>query len=191
MKRKILFSALIGMALLLAACGSAATPIATAAQPPATVATAAPLALPTTVPPTVAPATVAPATAAPATTAPVSTPTGPANLAVGQNATLGSFLTDSNGMTLYLYTQDTANTSNCSGSCAASWPPFLTNGAPVAGTGVTASMLGTITRADGTTQVTYNGFPLYYSNQDTTAGSTNGEGVGSNWYVMTPAGTQK
>ncbi|MGD0750303.1 MAG: hypothetical protein ABSA23_02730 [Anaerolineales bacterium] len=112
MKRKILFSALIGMALLLAACGSAATPIATAAQPPATVATAAPLALPTTVPPTVAPATVAPATAAPATTAPVSTPTGPANLAVGQNATLGSFLTDSNGMTLYLYTQDTANTSN-------------------------------------------------------------------------------
>jgi predicted lipoprotein with Yx(FWY)xxD motif len=94
-------------------------------------------------------------------------------------------------MTLYLYTQDTANTSTCTGSCAASWPPFLTNGAPVAGTGVTASMLGTITRADGTTQVTYNGFPLYYSNQDTAAGATNGEGVGSNWYVMTPAGTQK
>ena len=178
MKSKILFSTLVGLALLLSACGSAATPIATAA--PATAA-----------PATVAPATVAPATTAPATSAPVSTPTGPANLTVGQNATLGSFLTDSNGMTLYLYTQDTANTSTCTGSCAASWPPFLTNGAPVAGTGVTASMLGTITRADGTTQVTYNGFPLYYSNQDTAAGATNGEGVGSNWYVMTPAGTQK
>ena len=181
MKSKILFSTLIGLALLLSACGSAATPTAA----PATSAPA------TAAPATSAPATSAPATTAPATVAPVSTPTGPANLAVGQNATLGSFLTDSNGMTLYLYTQDTANTSNCTGNCAVTWPPFLTNGTPVAGTGVTASMLGTITRADGSTQVTYNGWPLYYYNQDTAAGATNGEGVGSTWYVMTPAGTQE
>jgi len=110
---------------------------------------------------------------------------------MGQNATLGSFLVDSKGMTLYIFTKDTPNTSTCSGTCATKWPPLLTNGAPVAGTDVTASMLGTTTRTDGTVQVTYNEWPLYYFAQDMAAGDTNGEGVGSVWYVMTPAGMQK
>ena len=65
------------------------------------------------------------------------------------------------------------------------WTPFLTNGAPVAGAGVTASMLGTITLSNGTTQVTYNGWPLYYYKLDAVAGDTKGEGVLSNWYVIT------
>lgn len=203
MKSKFLFSILVGLALLLSACGSA-TPTATVAPATTAPATTAPatvaptatspatVAPATTAPATTAPATTAPATTAPAaTTAPVSTLTGPASLAVGQNATLGSFLTDASGKTLYIYTQDTANTSNCTGSCATNWPPLLTNGTPVAGTGVNASMLGTITLADGTTQVTYNGHPLYYYSQDTAAGATSGEGVGSNWYVITPDGTQK
>ncbi len=110
---------------------------------------------------------------------------------VSQNATLGSFLVDSKGMTLYLYTTDTPNKSNCYGPCATAWPPLLTAGAPIAGTGVTASMLGTTTRTDGTTQVTYNGWPLYYFQSDKVAGDTTGENVQNVWYVITPEGIKK
>jgi predicted lipoprotein with Yx(FWY)xxD motif len=98
---------------------------------------------------------------------------------------------DSKGMTLYLNTRDTPGTSNCSGGCANAWPPLLTTGAPTARTGVTASLLGTTTRVDGTTQVTYSGWPLYYYANDKAAGDTTDEGVGTVWYVITPAGVQK
>ena len=120
-----------------------------------------------------------------------SLPSGPAKVDVSQNATLGSFLVASNGMTLYLYTTDTPNTSNCYGPCAVAWPPLLTNGAPIAGTGVTASLLGTTTRTDGTSQVTYNGWPLYYFQTDKVPGDTTGENVQNVWFVITPAGLQK
>jgi predicted lipoprotein with Yx(FWY)xxD motif len=112
-------------------------------------------------------------------------------LVVGQNAALGSFLVDSKGMTLYLYTKDTPGTSNCYGGCATAWPPLLTNGAPTASDGVTASMLGSTTRTDGSVQVTYNGWPLYYYAPDKAAGDTTGEGKGTVWYVITPDGLQK
>lgn len=110
---------------------------------------------------------------------------------VSQNATLGPILVDSMEMTLYIYTKDTPGTSTCYDKCATIWPPLLTNGAPTAGMGVTASLLGTTNRTDGTVQVTYNGWPLYYFDKDKATGDTNGEGVGSVWYVITPAGTQK
>jgi predicted lipoprotein with Yx(FWY)xxD motif len=134
--------------------------------------------------------------AATATMAPMATPTSPAVVNVGQNSTLGSFLVDSNGMTLYIFTKDTQGTSSaaaasaCSGNCATLWPPLLTNGAPTAGTGVTGSMLGTLTRSDGSVQVTYNGWPLYSYSKDMAAGDTNGEGVGTFWYVINPTGMQ-
>ena len=118
-------------------------------------------------------------------------PAGPAVVNVGQNATLGSFLVDSNGMTLYLFTTDTPNTSTCYGPCAIAWPPLLTSGAPTAGTGVTASLLGTTTRTDGTTQVTYNGWPLYYFASDKAPGDTTGENVQNVWFVITPAGLKQ
>jgi predicted lipoprotein with Yx(FWY)xxD motif len=117
--------------------------------------------------------------------------TGPAVVNVGQNASLGSFMVDSKGMTLYLYTKDTPNTSNCYSTCATAWPPLLTSGAPIGGTGVTAAMLGTTKRTDGTTQVTYNGWPLYYWVNDKAPGDTTGENVQNVWFVITPAGTQK
>jgi predicted lipoprotein with Yx(FWY)xxD motif len=117
--------------------------------------------------------------------------TGPAVVDVGQNANLGSFLVDSKGMTLYLFTQDTPNTSTCYASCATAWPPLLTSGAPTAGAGVTASLLGTTKRTDGTTQVTYNGWPLYYWRNDKVAGDTTGENVQNVWFVVTPAGVKK
>ncbi len=130
------------------------------------------------------------ASSAPAPSVPV-TGSGQAVINVGQNATLGSFLVDSKGMTLYLYTKDTPNTSNCYGGCAGYWPPLLTSGTPVAGPGVTASLLGTTKRTDGTTQVTYNGWPLYYYVSDKAAGDTTGENVQGVWFVITPAGMQK
>ncbi|HEY3311643.1 MAG TPA: hypothetical protein VGK00_08395 [Anaerolineales bacterium] len=125
------------------------------------------------------------ATAAPAAAA----VSGPANVMVGKNDTLGSFLVDDKGMTLYLFTKDTEpNTTTCYDKCATAWPPLLTSGAPVAGDGIDASKFGTATRKDGTTQVNYNGRPLYYYIKDTKPGDTTGQGVGSVWYVISPAG---
>jgi predicted lipoprotein with Yx(FWY)xxD motif len=109
---------------------------------------------------------------------------------VGKDASLGSFLADDKGMSLYLYTKDTPNTSNCYDKCATAWPPLLTTGAPVGGDGVDAAMLGTTKRTDGSTQVTYNGWPLYYFAKDTKAGDVTGQDVGSVWFLINPAGAQ-
>lgn len=106
-------------------------------------------------------------------------------VSVVTDAKLGPILVGPNGMTLYLYTKDTANVSNCSGGCAAAWPPLTVTGSATAGTGVSGT-LGTIKRADGSMQVTYNGWPLYYYAADTKAGDTTGQGVGSVWYVLSP-----
>ncbi len=125
------------------------------------------------------------------TGSPAAASSGGALVNVGQNAALGSFLVDSKGMTLYLFTKDAPNTSNCYGGCATAWPPLLTTGAPVPGTGVDDSKLGTTKRTDGTTQVTYNGWPLYYWKNDKAAGDTTGENVQGVWFVITPDGNQK
>lgn len=103
----------------------------------------------------------------------------------------GTYLTDSSGRTLYLFMADTGSSSNCSGSCASIWPPLMTTGTPAAGSGVTASDLGTITRSDGTKQVTYSGHPLYYFAQDTSAGQITGQGnpgFGAKWWIVSPSG---
>jgi predicted lipoprotein with Yx(FWY)xxD motif len=109
---------------------------------------------------------------------------------VAEVGTFGQALVDAEGRTLYLFTNDTQNsgTSSCTGDCLVNWPPLLTDGDPVAGEGVDDSMLGTITLPDGTTQVTYNGWPLYYYHEDTAAGDANGQGVGGVWFLVTPAG---
>jgi predicted lipoprotein with Yx(FWY)xxD motif len=104
----------------------------------------------------------------------------------------GTYLTDSSGRTLYLFMADTGGASNCNGSCAAAWPPLTSTAAPTAGSGVTASSLGTITRSDGTKQVTYGGHPLYYFSQDSSAGQMTGQGspaFGATWYIVSPAGS--
>jgi predicted lipoprotein with Yx(FWY)xxD motif len=120
--------------------------------------------------------------------------------ATGQSATvdvgttnLGSILVDSQGMTLYLFQADSGTTSACSGACATAWPPLQANGQPTAGNGANSSLLGTTQRSDGTSQVTYNGHPVYTFAKDSKAGDTNGEGVnafGGPWYVLSPAGDQ-
>ena len=112
----------------------------------------------------------------------------PASVNVSQNAQYGDILVDASGMTLYLFTNDDPNKSNCSGGCGTAWPPLLTEGGPTAGEGVTADKLGTITRDDGSTQVTYNGWPLYYFARDEKPGDTNGQNVGNVWFVIDPEG---
>jgi predicted lipoprotein with Yx(FWY)xxD motif len=107
---------------------------------------------------------------------------------VGKNSRFGSFLVDDKGVTLYIFTKDTPNTTTCYDKCAAAWPALLTAGQPVAGDGLDAGKLGTTTRTDGTTQVTYNGWPLYYFAKDKQAGDTTGQNVGSVWYVIAPTG---
>ena len=109
---------------------------------------------------------------------------------VGKDANLGTFLVDSKGMSLYLYTKDAPNVSNCYEKCATAWPPLLTTGKPVGGSDVDASKLGTTTRTDGTMQVTYNGWPLYYYVKDMKAGDVIGQDVGQVWYVISPTGEQ-
>jgi predicted lipoprotein with Yx(FWY)xxD motif len=65
---------------------------------------------------------------------------------------------------------------------------LLTNGNAVGGSGVDASKFGNTTRKDGTTQVTYNGWPLYYFAKDKQPGDVTGQGVTNNWYVVSPSG---
>ncbi len=115
-------------------------------------------------------------------------PTEAAALAVAQNDDLGTFLVDGSGMTLYLFTKDTAGESTCYDDCASAWPPLLTDGEAAPGEGVDASLLGTTERTDGSTQVTYGGWPLYYWVKDAAPGDTTGQDVGEVWYVVSPAG---
>jgi predicted lipoprotein with Yx(FWY)xxD motif len=88
----------------------------------------------------------------------------------------GMVLTGPNGMALYTHAGDSATASTCTGACATAWPPLTTTSQPMAGSGVTGQ-LGTLTRADGTTQVTYRGLPLYYWQGDTKAGDVTGNSV--------------
>ncbi len=128
--------------------------------------------------------------AAPATTAaaPATTAAAPAGLVVQvASSDLGDHLVDGDGKTLYLFTPDAqGDTSACTGDCAATWPPLV--GPATAGDGADGSLLGTISRDDGATQPTYNGWPLYYFAADAAPGDTNGQGVGDVWWVIDPAG---
>jgi predicted lipoprotein with Yx(FWY)xxD motif len=104
---------------------------------------------------------------------------------------LGMVLVDGGGRTLYLFKKDQPNQSACAGACAAAWPVDQSSGTPRAGSGVTASLLGTIHRGDGSTQVSYDHHPLYYYSGDSQPGQQNGQGLnafGATWFVVAPAG---
>jgi predicted lipoprotein with Yx(FWY)xxD motif len=100
----------------------------------------------------------------------------------------GSVLTDDKGRVLYMFNPDNRGASVCYAECATAWPPTLTTGKPTAGPGADASLLGTTTRKDGKTQVTYNKYPLYTFAFDPKPGDTNGVAVKSIWWVLNPAG---
>jgi predicted lipoprotein with Yx(FWY)xxD motif len=106
---------------------------------------------------------------------------------------LGKVLADQHGRTLYLFEKDKRGMSACTGSCVSFWPPLLTSGRPRVASGIKRSLLGTIRRSDGSTQVTYRGHPLYRFSLDARTGQTKGEGLddfGAHWYAVSPAGTK-
>ncbi len=100
----------------------------------------------------------------------------------------GDILVGKNGLSVYMFTKDSGGASACYDKCAEIWPPVLTDLPPVAGPGAQAKLLGTIKRADGKLQVTYNGMPLYYFASDKAAGDLNGQNVNGVWFVLQPAG---
>ena len=116
--------------------------------------------------------------------------TSKATVSTAKNAALGTIVVGSTGRTLYHYLDDHGKKIDCTGACATQWPPVLVakSAKPVAGAGIKAGKLGTITRPDGTVQVTYNGFPLYRFAGDTKSGQVNGQGLESSWYVLAPSG---
>jgi len=127
-----------------------------------------------------------------ATTSPAAGAAGAAKVSVA-NSTLGHIVVDGTTRTLYLFEKDTTGHSACYGQCATYWPPLLSHGTPVAGSGATQSLLGTIRRTDGSNQVTYAGHPLYQYVNDTKPGQTTGEGLnlfGAGWDALTPAGAK-
>jgi predicted lipoprotein with Yx(FWY)xxD motif len=108
---------------------------------------------------------------------------------LGEAAGVGKVLVDSEGMTLYYFQKDQKGSgkSKCEGACAEAWPPLTTEGKPEAMSGVKAAMLGTIKRSDGTTQVTYAGWPLYTFVEDQKPGEDNGtdsKAFGASWYPL-------
>jgi predicted lipoprotein with Yx(FWY)xxD motif len=128
---------------------------------------------------------------APAASAKVTAPSGGTATVGVHTGSIGRYLVDSQGRTLYLFEKDTGTMSTCSGACATAWPPSTTSGHPKAGSGVNAALIGNTTRSDGSTQLTYDGHPLYRYAGDQSPGDTNGEGLtqfGGGWDVVSPTG---
>ena len=117
-------------------------------------------------------------------------------LAVTSNSTLGQIVTTGSGRTVYRFDLDTSSPSksNCSGSCATYWPPVLVTGSGMpAVTGVSSSLLGEVTRADGSKQLTLAGWPLYTYAGDSGAGMASGQGLdasGGKWWAVTATGAK-
>ena len=110
---------------------------------------------------------------------PIGLPTGDTNAVIVTD----SILTDSAGNTLYVFDNDDPGVTNCTGSCTDIWPPLIVDGDATAGDGVDGT-LGTITRDDGTTQVTFNNRPLYYYLNDEAPGDRKGHDVGGVWHIV-------
>jgi predicted lipoprotein with Yx(FWY)xxD motif len=138
------------------------------------------------------------AAAGPASSAAASSPAASGASASGAtvittaSSSAGTFLTTSSGRAVYLWVKDTGDMSACSGACAGAWPPVTTTGTATAAGGAKASDLGTITRSDGTKQVTYDGHPLYYFAGDSGPGTATGQGsdsFGAKWWLVAPTGS--
>ncbi|MGW2346822.1 SCO0930 family lipoprotein [Streptomyces sp. NPDC001661] len=110
-------------------------------------------------------------------------------LASWDSKELGKVLTDSDGMTLYRFDKDTAQPpkSNCDAACLKAWPAVPASGAKAA-PGVDKSLLGEVTAADGTKQLTVDGWPMYHYAMDKKAGDVKGQGVGGTWWAAAPDG---
>ena len=179
-------TALTALAAISSACGGDDT--ADQADPTAAATKAASVAAPTPGSPTgITPVASAAGVASPQATTAAAHPA--ATVSPGGEATVShgaAGLVDSLGLSLYVFANDTADSgvSACGSGCLAVWPPLTALAPLTAGPGVTG-VLGTITRDDGTTQVTYDGLPLYYFVNDKTAGDTLGKDI-PNWSLAQP-----
>lgn len=157
--------------LIVAACQGGATPSPTASLAPTASATAGASETP----------------AATETPGPTETTSGEVYTVNLGSGAMGSYLTGEDGKTLYVKQGDTTSATSCTGDCLTNWPPFTLESGETAeaGAGVTGT-LGTFTRPEGDTQVTYGDKPLYYFAGDSQAGDTNGEGLAGVWSVAAP-----
>lgn len=113
---------------------------------------------------------------------------GAATVATGDADPYGTVLTDADGMTLYVFFEDTEGQSMCYDACADNWPPLLTAGDPAVDGDADEGLLGTLQRDDGAMQVTYDGQPLYRFTGDNAPGDVLGFGSGNVWYPVAPDG---
>lgn len=124
------------------------------------------------------------------TAPPKATTTQPAGTAGGDSTVqlvdspYGKILTNRDGMTLYLFTKDSGTVSACTGGCLAAWPPVVATGTPTPGVGLNTQDLGSITREDGTKQVTFRGHPVYTYSGDSGPAQYAGQGSGGTWFVI-------
>jgi predicted lipoprotein with Yx(FWY)xxD motif len=95
----------------------------------------------------------------------------------------GKVIVDGTGRTLYLFATDKPGTSACTAACLDRWPALAGTTATV-GAGLDQSKVGTISRPDGSPQVTYAGHPLYRFASDAAPGDVKGQGVGDVWFVL-------
>jgi predicted lipoprotein with Yx(FWY)xxD motif len=170
----------LAAAATVAACSSAGSSASAAAPAASTPAASSPAA---STPPASSPAAAAPASGAAASGGTVITTA---------KSSAGTVLTTSSGRAVYLWVKDTGDMSNCNGACAGAWPPVTTTATATATGGAKASDIGTITRSDGTKQVTYDGHPLYYFAGDSGPGTASGQGsdgFGAKWWLVAPTGS--
>ena len=104
---------------------------------------------------------------------------------IAETSGLGKYLTDTEGMTLYMFKQDSPGQSACSGGCVENWPLFYREQVTPP-KGLMSDDFGTITRGDGARQTTFRGYPLYYFKGDKKPGDTRGNGVMDIWYLIDP-----
>jgi predicted lipoprotein with Yx(FWY)xxD motif len=139
------------------------------------------------------PPTSSPATSGPAASATGQADAGAVSVAIKKmHTSKGTVLANVHGLTLYWFAKDTATRSNCNGSCATYWPPVIGTAVAAAGTSLPHGF-GTIKRANGQVQATYDGHPLYTYAADTAAGQVKGNGLnvsGGLWWAVTPSGAK-
>ena len=110
------------------------------------------------------------------------------SILISHSATLGLYLTDTSGKTLYYFTKDTTGQSACTGTCIVTWPPFSAD-TVTAPSVLNAGAFSSVSRADGMKQTAFMGRPLYYYSADTKPGNVNGQGFNNLWYVANVSGS--
>jgi predicted lipoprotein with Yx(FWY)xxD motif len=106
---------------------------------------------------------------------------------------MGEVVENGAGFVFYRFDRDTAKPkpkATCNGDCAKVWHPALTNDGKPQLKGIDADLVGTVTRDDGTKQLTVNGWPIYTYIGDKKPGTWRGQNVGGTWFVIKPDGTK-